>query len=69
MVRDLEKQSRLDQTVFEAQERTGDLLYETGVGAEDELSGGVGAGDGRSGRCHKGEPERGPPARHPARRT
>ena len=28
MVRDLEKQNRLDQTVFEAQERTGDLLYE-----------------------------------------
>ena len=28
MVRDLENQNRLDQTVFEAQERTGDLLYE-----------------------------------------
>ncbi|MGB6941183.1 MAG: hypothetical protein WBE37_02150 [Bryobacteraceae bacterium] len=28
MVRDLEEQNRLDQTVFEAQERTGDLLYE-----------------------------------------
>ena len=28
MVRDLEKQNRLDQTVFAAQERTGDLLYE-----------------------------------------
>jgi hypothetical protein len=28
MVRDLEKLNRLDQTVFEAQETTGDLLYE-----------------------------------------
>ena len=28
MVRDLEKQKRLDQAVFEAQEKTGDLLYE-----------------------------------------
>ena len=28
MVRDLEKQNRLDQAVFETQERTGDLLYE-----------------------------------------
>ena len=28
MVRDLEKKNRLDQTVFETQERTGDLLYE-----------------------------------------
>ena len=28
MVRDLEKQNRLDQAVFEAQETTGDLLYE-----------------------------------------
>ena len=28
MVRDLEKENRLDQAVFEAQERTGDLLYE-----------------------------------------
>jgi len=28
MVRDLEKQNRLDQAVFEAQEKTGDLLYE-----------------------------------------
>ena len=28
MVRDLEKQNRLDQAVFEAQERSGDLLYE-----------------------------------------
>jgi thymidylate synthase ThyX len=28
MVRDLEKENRLDQAVFETQERTGDLLYE-----------------------------------------
>ena len=28
MVRDLEQQNRLDQAVFEAQETTGDLLYE-----------------------------------------
>ena len=28
MVRDLEKQDRLEQAVFEAQTRTGDLLYE-----------------------------------------
>ena len=28
MVRDLEKQNRLDQAVFEAQEKAGDLLYE-----------------------------------------
>ena len=28
MVRDLEKENRLDQSVFETQERTGDLLYE-----------------------------------------
>jgi len=28
MVRDLEKENRLDQAVFEAQTRTGDLLYE-----------------------------------------
>jgi thymidylate synthase ThyX len=28
MVQDLEKENRLDQTVFETQERTGDLLYE-----------------------------------------
>ena len=28
MVRDLEQQNRLDQAVFETQERTGDLLYE-----------------------------------------
>ena len=28
MVRDLEKENRLEQAVFEAQERTGDLLYE-----------------------------------------
>ena len=28
MVRDLEKKNRLDQAVFETQERTGDLLYE-----------------------------------------
>ena len=28
MVRDLEEQNRLDQAVFETQERTGDLLYE-----------------------------------------
>jgi hypothetical protein len=28
MVRDLEKQNRLDQAVFAAQEKTGDLLYE-----------------------------------------
>jgi hypothetical protein len=28
MVRDLEKQNRLQQAVFEAQEKTGDLLYE-----------------------------------------
>src|SRR5260370_18245953 len=28
MVRDLEKQHRLEQAVFEAQEKTGDLLYE-----------------------------------------
>src|ERR1035437_277771 len=28
MVRDLEEQDRLDQAVFEAQTRTGDLLYE-----------------------------------------
>jgi hypothetical protein len=28
MVRDLEKQNRLEQAVFEAQEKTGDLLYE-----------------------------------------
>ena len=28
MVQDLEKQNRLDQAVFETQERTGDLLYE-----------------------------------------
>ena len=28
MVRDLEKTNRLDQGVFEAQEKTGDLLYE-----------------------------------------
>jgi hypothetical protein len=28
MVRDLEKQDRLDQALFEAQTRTGDLLYE-----------------------------------------
>ena len=28
MVRELEKQNRLDQAVFEAQEQTGDLLYE-----------------------------------------
>jgi len=28
MVRDLEKENRLDQVVFEAQTRTGDLLYE-----------------------------------------
>jgi thymidylate synthase ThyX len=28
MVRDLEQQNRLDQTVCETQERTGDLLYE-----------------------------------------
>ena len=28
MVRDLEKQNRLDQAVLETQERTGDLLYE-----------------------------------------
>ena len=28
MVRDLEQKNRLDQAVFEAQETTGDLLYE-----------------------------------------
>jgi hypothetical protein len=28
MVRDLEKENRLDQAVFEAQEKAGDLLYE-----------------------------------------
>src|ERR1700728_4080929 len=28
MVRELEKRNRLDQTLFEAQERTGDLLFE-----------------------------------------
>lgn len=28
MVRDLERKNRLDQVVFETQERTGDLLYE-----------------------------------------
>jgi hypothetical protein len=28
MVRDLEKENRLEQAVFEAQTRTGDLLYE-----------------------------------------
>ena len=28
MVQDLEKNNRLDQAVFEAQEKTGDLLYE-----------------------------------------
>jgi hypothetical protein len=28
MVRDLEKENRLEQAVFETQERTGDLLYE-----------------------------------------
>ena len=28
MVRDLEKADRLDQSVFEAQEKTGDLLFE-----------------------------------------
>ena len=28
MVRDLEKENRLEQAVFEAQEKTGDLLYE-----------------------------------------
>jgi hypothetical protein len=28
MVRDLEKENRLDQAVFETQERAGDLLYE-----------------------------------------
>src|SRR5437667_1437700 len=28
MVRDLEKENRLDQAVFAAQEKTGDLLYE-----------------------------------------
>jgi hypothetical protein len=28
MVADLEKQNRLEQAVFEAQEKTGDLLYE-----------------------------------------
>ena len=28
MVRDLEQKNRLDQAVFEAQSRTGDLLYE-----------------------------------------
>ena len=28
MVQDLEKQNRLEQAVFEAQEKTGDLLYE-----------------------------------------
>ncbi len=28
MVRDLEKENRLNQAVFETQERTGDLLYE-----------------------------------------
>jgi hypothetical protein len=28
MVRDLEKESRLEQAVFAAQEKTGDLLYE-----------------------------------------
>ena len=28
MVRDLEQKNRLDQAVFETQERTGDLLYE-----------------------------------------
>ena len=28
MVRDLEQQNRLDQAVFETQERTGDLLYD-----------------------------------------
>ena len=28
MVRDLEQQNRLDQAVYEAQEKTGDLLYE-----------------------------------------
>ena len=28
MVRDLEQQNRLDQSLFETQERTGDLMYE-----------------------------------------
>jgi hypothetical protein len=28
MVRDLERQNRLDQAVFDAQEKAGDLLYE-----------------------------------------
>ena len=56
MVRDLEQQNRLDQAVFEAQETTGDLLYELVSVQEDELPGGVGAGDAGVGAAG----ERGP---------
>src|SRR5712664_650021 len=45
MVRDLEKQNRLEQAVFDAQEKTADLLYElVSVGrVNDQAAGGLAA--------------------------
>ena len=68
MVRDLEEQNRLDQTVFEAQERTGDLLYELVSVQQDELPGGVGAGDAGMGAASRARTTRRQPVPHPGHR-
>ena len=55
MVRDLEKENRLDQAVFEDAGEDGRLAVRTGVGEEDGISRGVGAGAGGVGVAARGE--------------
>jgi hypothetical protein len=66
MVRDLERQNRLDQAVLEAQETTGDLLYELVSVKKMNYPAGVGTGGAGMGAAPERERgrdhERGPPA-------
>ena len=60
MVRDLEKENRLDQAVFEDAGEDGRLAVRTGVGEEDGLSRGVGAGGAGVGAAGRGPSGGGP---------